>query len=51
VAGAISEVPVDDNLLLKKGDPIARPDPRDYEMALAQVGANLTTKSILISGL
>ena len=35
MAGAISEVLVDDNQLLKKGDPIARLDPRDYEMALA----------------
>ena len=33
MAGAISEVLVDDNQLLKKGDPIARLDPRDYEMA------------------
>jgi hypothetical protein len=44
VAGAISEVLVDDNQLLKKGDPIARLDPRDYEMALAQAGANLSEK-------
>jgi multidrug resistance efflux pump len=44
LAGAISEVLVDDNQLLKKGDPIARLDPRDYEMALAQAGANLSEK-------
>jgi multidrug efflux pump subunit AcrA (membrane-fusion protein) len=47
VAGAISKVQVDDNQLLKKGDPIARLDPRDYEMALAQAGANLSEKFIL----
>jgi len=53
VAGAISEVLDDDNQLLKKGDPIARLDPRDYEMALAQAGANLSENSFcsLFSGL
>jgi multidrug resistance efflux pump len=35
---------LNDNQLLEKGDPIARLDPRDYEMALAQTGANLSEK-------
>jgi hypothetical protein len=35
------------NQLLKKGDPIDRLDPRDYEMALAQAGSNLSEKFIL----
>ena len=39
VAGTISEVLVDDNQLLKKGDPIARLDPRDFEVALVQARA------------
>jgi len=47
VAGAISQFLVDDNQLLKKGGPIARLDSRDYEMALAQAGANLSAKFIL----
>jgi multidrug efflux pump subunit AcrA (membrane-fusion protein) len=47
VAGANSEVLVDDNQLLKKGDPIARLDPRDYGMGLAQAGASLSAKFIL----
>jgi membrane fusion protein, multidrug efflux system len=40
VPGTISEVLVDDNQLMKKGDPIARLDPRDFEVALAQARAN-----------
>jgi len=39
VAGTISEVLIDDNQLVKEGDPIARLDPRDYEVALAQARA------------
>ena len=39
VAGTISEVLVDDNQVLKRGDPIARLDPRDYEVALTQARA------------
>jgi len=34
VVGAISEVLIDDNQFLRKGDPIAGLDPRDYDMAL-----------------
>ena len=41
VSGTISEVLVDDNQLLKRGDPIARLDPRDYEVALAGARASL----------
>ena len=40
VAGTISEVLVDDNQVMKKGDPIARLDPRDFEVALAQARAS-----------
>lgn len=47
VEGAISEVMVDGNQLLKQGDPIARLGPRDYEMALTQAGVNLSEKFIL----
>src|SRR5260370_1880791 len=39
VSGTISEVLVDDTQLLKKGDPIARLDPRDFEVALVQARA------------
>jgi membrane fusion protein (multidrug efflux system) len=39
VSGTISEVLVDDNQLLKQGDPIARLDPRDFEVALVQARA------------
>jgi hypothetical protein len=37
---------VDDNQLLKKRDPIAGLDPRDYDMALAQARANLSSTSL-----
>ena len=40
VAGTISEVLVEDNQVVKKGDPIARLDPRVYEVALAQARAS-----------
>jgi membrane fusion protein (multidrug efflux system) len=40
VPGTISEVLIDDNQLMKQGDPIARLDPRDFEVALAQARAN-----------
>jgi membrane fusion protein, multidrug efflux system len=39
VAGTIAEVLVDDNQVMKKGDPIARLDPRDFEVALVQARA------------
>jgi membrane fusion protein (multidrug efflux system) len=41
VAGTISEVLVDDNQLVKQGEPIARLDPKDYEVALTQARASL----------
>jgi len=41
VAGTISEVLVDDNQLVKQRDPIAKLDPKDYEVALTQAKASL----------
>ena len=41
VPGTISEVLVDDNQLVKQGEPIARLDPRDYQVALAGAKASL----------
>jgi len=41
VAGTISAVLVDDNQLLKQGQPIATLDPKDYEVALSQARADL----------
>lgn len=41
VAGTISEVLVDDNQLVKQGQAVAKLDPKDYEVALAQVRADL----------
>jgi membrane fusion protein (multidrug efflux system) len=36
VAGTISEVLVDDNQLVKQGQPIAKLDPKDFQVALAR---------------
>jgi membrane fusion protein (multidrug efflux system) len=41
VAGTISEVLVDDNQLVTQGEPIAKLDPKDYEVALTQARASL----------
>src|SRR5207253_1272718 len=41
VAGHVAEVRVDDNELVKKGDVLVEIDPRDFQVALAQVKANL----------
>src|SRR6202040_2617927 len=41
VAGTISAVLVDDNQLLKQGQPIATLDPKDYEVALSHARADL----------
>jgi membrane fusion protein, multidrug efflux system len=41
VAGTISEVLVDDNQFVKQGEPIARLDPKDYQVALTQARASL----------
>jgi membrane fusion protein, multidrug efflux system len=41
VAGTISEVLVDDNQLVKQGEPIASLDPKDYQVALTQARASL----------
>ena len=49
VPGTISEVLVDDNQLVKQGEPIARLDPRDYQVALAGAKATLDqTKAQLV---
>ena len=41
IAGRVSVVYVDDNQLVKKGDPLVKIDPRDFQVALAQAKANL----------
>jgi membrane fusion protein (multidrug efflux system) len=41
VAGTISELLVDDNQLVKQGQPIAKLDPKDFQVALAQAKASL----------
>jgi len=41
VSGYISEAPVDDNDTVKVGQVLARIDPRDYQTALDQAGANV----------
>jgi membrane fusion protein (multidrug efflux system) len=41
VAGTISEVLVDDNQLVTQAEPIAKLDPKDYEVALTQARASL----------
>jgi len=41
VSGHVLTVLIDDNQLVKKGDPLAQIDPRDYDVALAQARANL----------
>ena len=40
ISGRISEVLVDDYQSVKQGEPIARLDPRDYQVSLAQAKAN-----------
>ena len=47
VPGTISEVLVDDNQLVKQGEPIARLDPRDYQVALAGAKASLAGRVVL----
>src|SRR5437588_9194458 len=41
IAGRVTVVHVDDNQLVKKGDPLVEVDPRDFQVALAQAKANL----------
>jgi multidrug resistance efflux pump len=41
VAETTSEVLVDDKRVMKQAQPIAKPDPRDYQVALAQAKAGL----------
>src|SRR6266403_1251253 len=41
IAGRVTEVHVDDNQLVKKGDVLVEIDPRDFQIALAQAKANL----------
>ena len=43
VSGTISEVLIDDNEVVKSGQPLARLDPRDFEVQLKQAEANLGT--------
>jgi membrane fusion protein, multidrug efflux system len=41
VAGRVLKLFINDNQLVKKGDPLVQIDPRDYDAALAQAQANL----------
>src|SRR5438046_5175194 len=41
IAGRVTEVHVDDNQLVKKGDVLVEIDPRDFQVALVQAKANL----------
>src|SRR5207245_4915414 len=41
IAGRVTEVHVDDNQLVKKGDVLVDIDPRDFQVALVQAKANL----------
>jgi len=41
VSGHVVTLFIDDNQLVKKGDPLVQIDPRDYDVALAQARANL----------
>ena len=45
IAGRIDKVFIDDNQLVKKGDPIAEIDPRDYDAQLRQKQAALESTS------
>ena len=45
IAGRIDQVFIDDNQLVKKGDPIAEIDPRDYDAQLRQKQAALESTS------
>jgi membrane fusion protein (multidrug efflux system) len=49
VSGTISEVLVDDNQLVKQGQAVAKVDPKDYEIALAQARADWEKASAQLS--
>jgi membrane fusion protein, multidrug efflux system len=51
VSGYISQVPVDDNELVKAGQVVARIDPRDYQTALDQAGADVEAAQATIATL
>ena len=51
VSGYISDVPVNDNQLVKAGEVIARIDPRDYKTALDQARANVAAAQATIDTL
>jgi membrane fusion protein (multidrug efflux system) len=51
VSGYISEVPVDDNQVVKAGQVIARIDPRDYQTALDEARANVAAAQASIETL
>ena len=51
VSGYISEVPVDDNAMVRSGQLIARIDPRDYQTALDQAHANVRAAQAVIDTL
>ena len=49
VEGTIIKVYVDDNLVVKAGDPLVDLDPRDYQVALDQAKAQLTQALTMVS--
>ena len=49
VAGAIIDVPVTDNEVVQPGQPLVRPDDRDYRAAQAQARADVTQAEATIS--
>jgi membrane fusion protein (multidrug efflux system) len=51
ISGYISDVPVNDNQSVKAGQTIARIDPRDYQTALDQAGANVAAAQATIETL
>ena len=50
IHGYVMDVPVDDERYVKAGDVLARIDPRDYTVALAQAEADLATAEASLQG-
>jgi membrane fusion protein (multidrug efflux system) len=50
IDGYVRDVPVDDEHYLKAGDVLARIDPKDYEIALAQAEADLAAAEASLQG-
>jgi membrane fusion protein, multidrug efflux system len=50
ISGQVNEVPVEDEQLVKKGDVLAKIDPRDYEVAVAKAQADLADAEAALEG-